>query len=200
MERKLRQRRNPVYWADAWDSNMNNKFSSLPLDSGDIVFIGTSLTYNFPFAELFPGITIRNRGIPYNQSRHVLARINPILARKPGMIFLEIGINDFVTGINMDSLYENYKKIIFLAKSADAKLYVESVFPAAFKYKYLIPSIRSFNDRLQAYCEMQGVSYIDLYTALSNNGELDHAFTSDGIHLNANGYRVWKEKTASLFH
>src|SRR6266850_1288151 len=54
-------------------------YASCPLDTNDIVMIGTSLTEGFPI-ETMKNCHIKNRGIAASQFHHLLGRLDGILA------------------------------------------------------------------------------------------------------------------------
>ena len=50
-----------------------------------------------------------------------------------------------------------------------------------------------FNQRLQKLAKEFDYDYIDLHSQMKDDkGELKQEFTADGLHLNAEGYKVWK--------
>ncbi|MGB9898194.1 GDSL-type esterase/lipase family protein, partial [Thermanaerothrix sp.] len=69
-------------------------FAHHPVKAGDIVFLGDSITDGARWDELFPGLSVKNRGINADTTRGVLARLDSILQGQPAAIFLLIGTND----------------------------------------------------------------------------------------------------------
>src|SRR6476660_7913769 len=82
-------------------------FSSLPQTSGDIIFLGNSIIDGGEWSELFNDLRIKNRGISGDVSAGVLNRLTEIIHRKPGKLFVMIGINDLANGISIGSLVKN---------------------------------------------------------------------------------------------
>lgn len=181
-------------WPDLWNKERVEIYKMCPIDTGDIVFIGNSLTEAFPVAEIFPHKHIKNRGIGGNKTSHLLSRITPILDCHPRQLFVEIGINDLWNGIPEDSAFEHYKTLINIINSRKIPLYIQSLFPTCGEYTRVNPEIIYFNQRLKNYCLLKKVEYIDIYPFLCKNGVLDSALTYDGLHLNSAGYKIWKEK------
>ena len=55
-----------------------------------------------------------------------------------------------------------------------------------------------FNKMISEYCIKNGIPYIDLNSHLSTEElGLKKEYTYDGIHLNGNGYKVWKSILSS---
>jgi len=73
-------------------------------------------------------------------------------------------------------------------------VYMVSIFPSSavlnmFDPEYIIPVI---NQKIMSLCQNSGVTYIDVYTALSDKGALNKNYgCGDEIHLNAEGYSVY---------
>jgi lysophospholipase L1-like esterase len=54
------------------------------------------------------------------------------------------------------------------------------------------------NEKLKTLFAKEKMSYIDLNPIISENETLRKAYSSDGIHLNAQGYQAWKEAIRKL--
>ena len=75
-------------------------FATNPVQPGDVVFLGDSLTDEARWEELFAGLAVRNRGVPGDTTADVLARLEPIARAEPAQVFLMIGTNDLGFGAN----------------------------------------------------------------------------------------------------
>lgn len=179
---------------DTWNYMRNTLLIDLPIDSNDIVFVGNSITEGFPVTEIF-GQHVKNRGIGGNQTAHILSRIEPIAIGHPKKIFLEAGVNDLNNNVSIDSIYYNFREIINMIRELSPKtsIYVQSVFPTCKEYSKLNDVIVGLNTKLLPYCQSSGVNFINVYSALASNGELNNAYTADGIHLNGDGYKAWQK-------
>lgn len=186
---------------DIWDRSRCGVFNELLIDSTDIVFVGNSITEGFPVNEMFPGIHVKNRGIGANRTRHVLQRIDSILKYKPRKIFLEIGVNDLSDiGMTVDSVFNNYKRIVskIIIQSPQSQLIIQSLMPVCGERIKHESEIIELNKRLFSYCQQQKICYVDLFTPLAKNGQLDSIYTEDGIHPNGKGYVIWKRQIDNL--
>lgn len=158
-------------------------FDSLPLDSSDIVFLGTSLTAGYPWTEINP--RIKNRGIAGNTSSHMINRA------KGKTLLIEAGLNDIIAGILLDTFMNNISKL-----TLGRKVMIHSILPTSGDYSDLNPQIKLFNTYLKAFCLKRNIPYIDTYSAFVKDGQLNPLFTYDGAHLNAKGYQVWAQVLA----
>ncbi|MBN9385633.1 MAG: hypothetical protein J0H74_33070 [Chitinophagaceae bacterium] len=187
-------------YEDNWNAARESILSVLPIDSNDIIFLGNSLTEGFPVEEMFHSTHIKNRGIRGNQSKHIIGRINEIVDGHPRKLFLDIGINDILQNVPLDTLFANYKVIINIIrdKSPSTQLYVQSVFPVGVKEKKYEATVEAFNKQLKAYCLEKGIMFIDLFPSFYRDEGLDPSLTYDDIHLNGKGYEIWKKAIDSL--
>jgi len=185
---------------DMWNQSRESVLKPLPIDTGDIVFVGNSITEGFPLNEMFHSLKIKNRGISGNRSCHIRKRIEAIAAARPAKIFLDVGINDILNNVPLDTLKVNYQVIVntIWYASPETKIYVQSIFPLGRSHAELQPAIEAFNHWLMDYCSFSHLPYIDLFTAFYKDGFLNPDYTYDDIHLNGAGYPVWRDKIAPL--
>jgi lysophospholipase L1-like esterase len=189
---------------DDWGAGNYKKvikeFKSNPLNYGDIVFLGNSITeggkdwskrLNYP--------NIKNRGIGGDVTDGVLARLDEIIYFKPKAVFLLIGINDLRYNDNPNNpsaeyIANNVIKIsqVINAKTPKTKIYVQTVLPIE-KEKFK-NNILKVNEIIKANEKENPYQIIDLYSIFINeNGLIKSGLSTDGIHLNEKGYDAWVE-------
>ena len=168
---------------------------------GEVVMIGDSIVEIYNTSEQFADVDkiVYNRGISGDTSDKLLERLhNNALNIKPSTIFLLVGTNDIGRGISQDVTLENAKKIIIECKQANIEnIVIESVYPVNYNLnKGMVGSrkneqIIEYNSKLKALCENQNVTYVDVYSKLTDeNGEFNKNYTYDGLHPNETGYDV----------
>jgi len=167
---------------------------STQTDNQEIIFIGTSLTEGFALRSSFDNIHLKNMGFAGLETDGILKNLKRIIVRKPPKIFLEAGINDVRNGKNMDDAYNNFVQMCTVAKVASpaTKLYVQSVLPTLNNQFNL--KIMAYNTRVANYCLSNHIVYIDMYDHFLVDNKLNAMATTDGIHLNAYGYYLWKKQ------
>lgn len=180
-----------------------NHFKTLPNSESAIVFLGDSLTDYCEWTELFAGRPIQNRGISGDRTDGLLQRLDEALASKPQKIFLMIGINDLVQGREVGQVVSNYRLILeeILGQFSKDQLFIQSVLPIngqvlAEKLGISLSNdkVIELNTNLKELANEFSLHYIDLFPAfLNDNNELDTKYTTDGVHLNGQGYLVWKK-------
>lgn len=176
------------------------KQNALPIDTADWVFVGNSLTSNFPVEEMM-GPGLKNRGIAGNKTGDILQRIESIAQYRPAGILVEAGINDLNEKKSVKEIFINYKSIIDLIRevSPGTQIIIQSTLPVCKTSLPLMPGVDSLNNLLKECCWRYGLDYLDLHKVLRKGNGLDSACTWDGIHLNYEGYRRWAAEVKKLF-
>lgn len=168
------------------------------------VMAGDSLSLWFP-SELLPeNKTWLNQGISGEKTAGLLKRLNLFDETTPESIFVMIGINDLIAGMNDETILDNQRQILnyLRKKHPKAQIVVQSILPhqgegATWEGKeklLAIPNsrIRNLNQQLRTIAAEESVKYLNLYPLFADKqGYLKSNFTTDGLHLNPNGYLVW---------
>jgi lysophospholipase L1-like esterase len=168
--------------------------------SKTVVFLGDSLTDFGNWPENLNQENIVNRGIPEDTTCGLLTRLAPILQSHPKQVFLLIGINDMIRGTPTQDIQRNYRQILTLIreKSPRTKVFVKSVLPISessfYAAKVKNEDILQFNRYLQRLSQEFDYQYIDLYPLFLKDENLNPAFQFDGLHLNRQGYAVWRRE------
>jgi lysophospholipase L1-like esterase len=173
-------------------------FQAIPRPSGahPVVFLGDSLTAGCEWRELFGNrLLILNRGIGGDTSAGVLDRSDEVAALKPQAVFLMIGTNDPQTvGYSPRDTARNYQRIVDKLRNSypRVRIYLESLLPTESpKFNRWSEQV---NQEIQGLANGNSIVYLNLRDRFLENGSLGHRFTSDGTHLNGNGYLLWKEQ------
>lgn len=170
-------------------------FTTLPVDSNSIVFVGNSITNMHEWWEAFDNPNIRARGNSGAVSDETLANFETVIAGRPAKVFLMIGTNDLGTsGINTpDHVVANVRAMLVRAAAASPRtqIYVQSILPSAVGIRTLALEQQT-NALLKDLCTEYGATYIDLYSRLTAIPQSTSAGLSyDGLHLTMQGYRIW---------
>jgi lysophospholipase L1-like esterase len=175
-------------------------FKSYPNSKKDIIFVGNSITQGVDWAELLQNKHARNRGISGDITYGVLERLSELTEGQPASIFVLIGINDIEHNIPDSLIVNNYRRIIrrIKAESPRTKIYFHTLLPVnneftQFKKHYNKDEHIAFvNTELKKIASEENITLIDLHPHfLDASGKLDKRYTMDGLHLNAEGYKVW---------
>ena len=164
-------------------------------NQADYVMLGDSLTESCDWQELLENPNVVNRGIGGNTSGMILDRIDDIYLVNPKKVFLMCGINDQKNDIPLTAAYENIVKIHEELKSHNIELVIQSTLYVSKKrnnYRDKNKEISILNDSLKTYCLANDITFIDVNSVLSSNGELIDTYTYDGVHLYGTAYLEWK--------
>lgn len=176
-------------------------FAVEPHRAHPIVFFGDSMTDEGDWQKLFPGTNLVNRGIGGDTTLGLLNRIDQVIALRPPKIFLMIGTNDLCFNRSIADTLKNYDEILRRLHTSlpETKIYIESVLPfndQIFPSHYLRSNenIKTLNVGIRQLAEKHHDPYLDLVPYFSDaDGRLPAEYTIDGLHLNADGYAIWKE-------
>lgn len=169
------------------------------------ILAGDSLSLWFP-PELLPGEKHwLNQGISGEKSQGLLKRLNLFDKTQPEVIFVMIGINDLIAGVSDREILDNQEKIVdYLQKThPKTEIVVQSILPHGAqqstwegKDKLLnTPNsrIRKLNEQLLAITKKRDVKFLNLYPLFADSeGNLRLELSTDGLHLNSQGYIVWR--------
>jgi lysophospholipase L1-like esterase len=177
-------------------------------EASAIVFLGDSITHQGDWARLLGRDDVDNQGLDGDTSAGVLHRLPAVIAKRPAKIFLMIGINDLRRGGGKpeagEQLLANHERILgrLRADLPRAQVHVLSILPVSRRFFGFMPDNRGINEvnrRLQALAQEKGCAWLDLHPLFADQeGALDKRLTYDGLHLNAEGYQVWKKAIAPL--
>jgi lysophospholipase L1-like esterase len=180
--------------------NRMEKFKAEPLVTGKIVFLGNSITEMGDWKKLTGDSTVINRGIGGDITFGILQRLDEVINRKPYKIFLLIGVNDIGKDIPPTVIADNIKKILrrIQVESPATKIILQNILPVN-------PTINRFpqhydkqtkiietNKLLIQVAKETNVPLVDLNKLFRDTkGNLLVKYTSDGLHINTAGYKIW---------
>ena len=177
-------------------------FEAMPTSENDIIFLGNSITDGGEWCELFQNPNCKNRGISGDITPGVLNRLETITKGHPAMVFLMIGTNDMNWGIDNDSIARSVREVVQRIKqeSPRTQIIVQSILPTNDCYGLFTGHTKRYadvpviNGMIKTMTEEEGVDYLDLYSRFANaEGKMNPYYSNDGLHLNGNGYLLWKE-------
>lgn len=181
-----------------------NLFDMLPPNDGAIVMLGNSITAQGEWTELLNHPKVINRGIPGDHCDGMRERLDEVLRHRPSMLFLMAGVNDLAYH-PPSRVWPKYERLVLeiLEKAPGTKLYLQSVLPVN---NLVSPTpvdnedIRQLNVQIEQLAKAKGLVFIDVNRVLQDlDGNLDAAYTQDGLHLNGAAYLKWAERIIKEF-
>jgi len=169
-------------------------FRRWPVQPGDIVFLGDSITDGARWDELFPGLPVKNRGINADTTTGVLARLKEITAGQPATIFILIGTNDLPWFMFRSdrAIIRSYQQILerIRTESPNTSVFVQSILPRRRRYAHRIRRLNALLERMTTGCNC---IYVDLYSHFAGvDGAIRSDLSNDHLHLMAEGYAIWQ--------
>jgi lysophospholipase L1-like esterase len=174
-------------------------YKSYPHSTKDIVMLGNSITDRADWNELLGMKRVHNRGISGDITFGVLQRLDEVIGGHPAKVFLLIGINDISRNIPDSVIIQNIRRITDRIRegSPRTRIYLQTLMPTnntftQFKHHYNKGEhIHAVNEGIKQLAAAH-YTLIDLYPHFTDaEGKLDRRYTLDGLHPNAEGYRVW---------
>ena len=173
-------------------------FANRPPDSAVLLVGSSSIRFwSNAIAELSP-ITGINRGFGGSVMNDVIYYFDRIIAKyNPRAIVLYEGDNDLAWGLSPSSILTQFDKLAEMIKSSlpQTRIYVLSVKPSiARSHLWEKAKIvnKGFSKRSETDDQITHVD-IDVYMVEKNGEVRRDIFVSDGLHLNATGYKIWSE-------
>lgn len=163
----------------------------------NIVMFGNSITANGKWDKGLTRQDVKNSGTGgFTTSHFVWIIKDQVLKYQPKICFLEGGINDIGVGIPLERIYKNYESLVDtlirhkIIPVLQSTLYVN--FPnnevENNHHNSMVDSLNIFEKNLS---ESRRIEYLDLNKFLSKNKKLKMEYTTDGVHVNDEAYRIW---------
>lgn len=186
----------PDYWAvRGWTSTVEK----LHLNA-DVAFFGNSITWASNFETLFKedSLLIIELGYPGDNIEGMIRRMDMLQSCNPHKIFIMAGINglNHQTPDQFSTLYEQLIDSV-QTRIPKAKLYLESILPVNNRMKEGIATneqILIANKCIQKIAKAHNAQYVDLHRLYYKNGEMSERFTTDGLHLKQEAYKLWAKE------
>jgi len=185
-----------LYLKSTYYKNLKAHFELSRVTKADIVFLGNSITQGGNWSELLGRERVVNRGIGGDNIPGILNRLNQVYSLNPKICFVMAGINDLYTDAPVEEIFVRYMQLIDSLRSHKIIPVVQSTLHVNPKWKRAVEKnaeVAKLNEMLERYADDISVPYINLNALLSTNGVLQDQYTSDGIHLTAAAYGIWRD-------
>lgn len=169
-----------------------------------VLFIGSSSIRLWQsLGKDFPGIKVINRGFGGSEiadSTFYVDRI--VIPYRPGMVVLYAGDNDLASGRTPQQVFEDYKAFVERVhrKLPNTRIAFISIKPSPARAS-LLQSMKEANGLIKAYATHAGrLTYIDVFTPMlgKDGSPRPELFGPDRLHMNSEGYSLWKSVVAPI--
>lgn len=164
-----------------------------------ILFLGDSLTegYGLNKEEAFPklvqnlirknlkkNVEVINGGVSGSTTSDGLARLKWYIRKKPDFIFIALGANDGLRGLNLTQSQENLEEIILYAKRSNSKVFLAGMLmPPNYGPTYS-KDFKNMYEKTSLKYKLKTMPF--LLEGVAGKKELNQR---DGIHPNAEGHK-----------
>ncbi len=194
-------------------SKANEEVKTPAKGENRVVFLGDSITDSWKLAEYFPNQPYINRGISGQTTMQMLIRMQPdVVAHKPKVMVLLAGTNDIAanTGPTTNEFIQgNIASIVDIARANGINVVLSSILPVSdynkrttgeviIRTEQRQPTrILALNNWIKNYCQQKGLVYLDYFSAtVDEKGFLKAELANDGLHPNAEGYKIMQKLAA----
>ncbi len=165
-----------------------------------ILMLGTSFTYRAAWNELLGRCDVLNRGVPSDVTAGLCQRAQPLFRDTSLKVaFIEGGGNDLPRGVPLAGVLGNLHRLADSFRAHGIRpVLTTTPLCSADQPRWPAANLRiqSLNAALRLYAPRWQVSLLDLSAALSGPAEIlptRYAVPSDGVHLTAPAYFVWRK-------
>ena len=170
----------------------NGMYEEMPVYSTSTVMVGDDYIDRGMWSEFFGDTAIKNRGITYDATDHVLYRIHNIAAQRPAKIFVSVGWNDVLHQIPKEKIVENIENIFkqIHKLSPATKCYWMNIVSTNGVTEEMSADIDYVNAEVAKHAEKGKFEVIDIQGALLA-GIRNNTYSWDGgTFLNGAGYEA----------
>lgn len=172
-----------------------------PPKKQSILFVGSSSFRLWKdYQSYFPDFNIINRGIGGSSLPDIIRYANEmIISYQPKQIVIYCGENDFASSdtITYNHVVSRFINLFSIIRKDLPLVHISfiSIKPSPSRWKYSDQFITA-NTTIQQFLHNQSnTSFINVWDAMldSNRKPLFNIYKSDSLHMNANGYDIWKK-------
>jgi lysophospholipase L1-like esterase len=169
-----------------------------------VLFVGSSSFYRWrTIREDFPRTDLINRGFGGSRLEDVnYFAPQIVLPYKPRIIVLYAGENDIAEGATAADVLGEIKRFVGIVKKSlpNTRVLFVSIKPSPLRWSFW-PEMRRANELIRTELSLEKkVRFVDVAAAmLDKNGKPKGGiYESDRLHLNGNGYAIWRDILAPL--
>jgi lysophospholipase L1-like esterase len=134
---------------------------------------------------------LENMGINGELTSQMLERFErDVIRHKPDVVVILGGTNDIGWGIETQTIIKNLKTMIQQALDAGITP-IPCAIPSLIGFNKLIQPRQEVNTAIAQFAKERKIHFVDLFSATTDEKNwLDQKYSSDGLHLNTQGYKL----------
>ncbi len=189
-------------WQDSFDAFDAADRARAPV-AGGVLFVGSSSIrlWNDLEQQFEDTVAITKRGFGGSRMLDCAEHLQRlVLPYRPRLVVVYAGDNDLAEGRTPEQVLQSYRAFVDGVHAAlpDTRIAYLSIKPSPLRAKWL-PQVRATNALIAEFSASRpGLSYVDVYTRMLSEDGSPRAefFLPDALHLNAEGYALWKSVIA----
>ena len=178
-----------------------------PHPPGGVLFVGSSSIrlWNDLESQFHDLPVVIKRGFGGSQLSDCVKNLSRLVLRyRPRTVLVYAGDNDLASGSTPREVLDRFTSFAEGVHQAlpETQIFYISIKPSPARVG-LLPQIRATNALIRDYADREGkVDYIDVFTPMIDASGKPRAelFRADALHLNADGYALWKRVIAPRVH
>jgi lysophospholipase L1-like esterase len=185
--------------ADRWEKDIAAFEASdrvSPPPRGEIVFVGSSSIVRWDTAGSFPDLKVINRGFGGSELADAVRYADRIvIPYRPRLVVVYAGDNDIASGKLSEQVVVEAERFVNKVRGAlpDVRIVFIGLKPSTLRWAQ-VDRMRTVNTMLRAFCERDDrVAFVDVDGPMLGWDEKPRRdlLVADGLHLSAEGYRLW---------
>lgn len=176
---------------------LHSQHALLGIAENDVVFIGDDLTAEALWSELFPELSVRNRGMNGQTTKEMLLRLPGIAQARPRVVLINSGASDLAALIPLEQIIANMREAVNLLKSfsPESRILISGVLPLTTENTQ---AAYTLNEALIQLAATHDLEFIDVSSALlDDDGRFKDGLADRRSRLRGAGYAVWRNLLAS---
>lgn len=106
-------------------------------------------------------------------------------------IVISLGVNDLIAGYDVNIIKDNYNILIQKLVKNNINIYMSTITYTLFRESVSNKDIEELNLYIQDICRVYNIHLIDTNQSLSKNKNLEYKYTTDGLHFNEEGQKIF---------
>jgi lysophospholipase L1-like esterase len=184
---------------DRWDSQVAALEAAArvtPHQKGEVLFIGSSTIHRWDVASSFPDLRTINQGIDGTELADAVKYTERlILPFEPRVVVVYAGDNDIAGGKTSEEVAIQFERLTarILNRLPQSRIVFIGLKPSIQRWAQ-VDRMRAANDLIRGICAKDDrIAYVDVDGPMLGWDERPRRelFVEDGLHLSAEGYRLW---------
>jgi lysophospholipase L1-like esterase len=181
--------------------------ASHPHPAGGVLFVGSSsIRLWSDLQDQFKDLpVVINRGFGGSELADCVKNLNRLVIRyRPSTVLVYAGDNDLAAGTTPQEVLHRFTAFVegVRRELPETRIAYISIKPSPLRVG-LLPQIKQTNALIRDYTEgLEKVAFIDVYTPMLDSAGKPRTelFRADSLHLNADGYALWKRVIGPHVH